>query len=657
MSPLARRPSRTPQAAFSSICLPSALKPAILPDSTRNRLTPPNSMGLFSLNPLTGQVTVAVDALDLETTGFHNLQIRMTDSSGLSVTSTLRINIENVNELPVLVDMCANNPAAIGCFKIPENSAVNAAVGVPLRCDDQDEQHNTNSAGRGAGHAISWKIIGGNWGDVFKVGEFSGQISVAAPTLDHESVEFYTLTLTATDNGTPKLGVEATVTIHNTDVNENPVIASGREFKILECGTQAVARSAYPPCSDGNLPLIGEVTVFDQDDSTQDFGQVVFSIDSVQGGLIDYANDVAEPEWGELLNMEDQPTFKVVTRIDNDDSNIVTTHARSKKFTAEIRFAAGTLSFDHEGDVNIYKIALRATDSRYAKSKDGATSNVEDVIVRLRDRNEGPVFNPFDNQVAEISARRTLVGYPLLGGAKDEDKYADQELQFTIIGGDPDGLFGISKCEGQLKVNVPLLPSAKGLSKGQIDMRVHSTLNFESGKTWPLVIKICDDHPRKPLCTQGVSTVSLTDVNEPPYLKDTAFSTLENRHASDVIGTMMPSYSDDDRCATCDGDRPKFYITDGNTIDSIYSIGLDDGVVRVRNPIINFENKMVGRDPVYDVEITVVDKSFRRASARATITVKNVNERPTVASRTMFIAENSVVNDPQHRRSGRGLRH
>ena len=56
------------------------------------------------------------------------------------------------------------------------------------------------------------------------------------------------------------------------------------------------------------------------------------------------------------------------------------------------------------------------------------------------------------------------------------------ELQFTPLVEDPDGLFGISKCEGQPKVIVPLLPSAKGLSKGQIDLRVHSTSTLSLAK-------------------------------------------------------------------------------------------------------------------------------------------------------------------------------
>ena len=103
-----------------------------------------------------------------------------------------------------------------------------------------------------------------------------------------------------------------------------------------------------------------------------------------------------------------------------------------------------------------------------------------------------------------------------------------------------------SQFNGSRAAQLPLLPTAAGLSKGQIDWRVHATLDFESRRTWPLTIQVCDDHARQPLCVTGVSTVSLLDVNEPPWMRDSAFSTVENRYAGDSIGNVMSFYSDDD---------------------------------------------------------------------------------------------------------------
>ena len=154
-----------------------------------------------------------------------------------------------------------------------------------------------------------------------------------------------------------------------------------------------------------------------------------------------------------------QSTKTIMTMDEQDESDLITTHVRAKQYYSEIRFAAGS-SFDHEGDVNIYKIRLRASDKGSEQSGAITTFDVEDVIVRLRDRNEAPSFTPFDLSVPEISARRTLVGWPLLKGASDPDIYAVQELQFKIIGGNEDNIFGISLCEGQVKIETHLLESA-----------------------------------------------------------------------------------------------------------------------------------------------------------------------------------------------------
>jgi len=65
-------------------------------------------------------------------------------------------------------------------------------------------------------------------------------------------------------------------------------------------------------------------------------------------------------------------------------------------------------------------------------------------------------------------------------------------------------------------------------------------------------------------------------------------------------------------------------------------------MIRVRNPVINFEIKMAGQNPYYNLEITVIDKEYKRARARAMVRVLNINERPSAPSRTVFIPENTI---------------
>ena len=58
--------------------------------------------------------------------------------------------------------MMISDPLSVACFSVKENSATNTKIGFPLRVDDQDSQHvGLTSAGRGSGHLVGWKIIGG----------------------------------------------------------------------------------------------------------------------------------------------------------------------------------------------------------------------------------------------------------------------------------------------------------------------------------------------------------------------------------------------------------------------------------------------------------------------------------------------------------------
>lgn len=62
-----------------------------------------NTLNAFVLNPGTGVITVANDAvIDFETHPTWSLSVQVTDGNGLSDTSTVTINLTNVNEAPQL---------------------------------------------------------------------------------------------------------------------------------------------------------------------------------------------------------------------------------------------------------------------------------------------------------------------------------------------------------------------------------------------------------------------------------------------------------------------------------------------------------------------------------------------------------------------------
>ena len=73
-----------------------------------------NSAGIFAINKLTGEITVAVGGgsqLDYETTTSYDLDVQVTDSSGLTDTATITINVTNANEAPT--DIALDNSSVV----------------------------------------------------------------------------------------------------------------------------------------------------------------------------------------------------------------------------------------------------------------------------------------------------------------------------------------------------------------------------------------------------------------------------------------------------------------------------------------------------------------------------------------------------------------
>src|SRR5262249_61544358 len=64
----------------------------------------------------------------------------------------------------------------------------------------------------------------------------SGAVTVHnGAVLDRETVENYTIVVTATDGGTPSLHTDQTVTVHLTDLNDNaPAFTTGRDISLHE---------------------------------------------------------------------------------------------------------------------------------------------------------------------------------------------------------------------------------------------------------------------------------------------------------------------------------------------------------------------------------------------------------------------------------------
>ena len=101
--------------------------------------------------------------------------------------------------------------ATANAFTLDENSANSTVVGT-VAASDQD-----------AGDTLSYSITGGNTGGAFAIGA-NGTITVAnSAALDFETNPTFTLTIEATDDGTPNESDTTSVSITLNDVNDAPV--------------------------------------------------------------------------------------------------------------------------------------------------------------------------------------------------------------------------------------------------------------------------------------------------------------------------------------------------------------------------------------------------------------------------------------------------
>ena len=168
-----------------------------------------NAGGTFAIDSATGEITVADNTLlDFETLSPRwdvparfELFVEITDHLA-TAAETLRvvISVTDVNEPPVFPP-----PDSV---LVPERLASGTAVAA-ITATDPDR-----------GDAISWSIVSGNTGGAFAIDPATGVLTSAAP-LDFETLATYTLTLRATDNRTPGLWAEETITIDLLDIAED----------------------------------------------------------------------------------------------------------------------------------------------------------------------------------------------------------------------------------------------------------------------------------------------------------------------------------------------------------------------------------------------------------------------------------------------------
>ncbi len=293
-------------------------------------ITSGNTGTAFAINATTGALTVNATAqLNYETLSTRwddpatfQLFVTITDATNPALNETIRVvvTVTDVNEPPAITG---------GSVTIPEHARVGTTV-FKVTGSDPDRFE-----------FPLFSIVAGNSGNTFAINAVSGQITIAGPT-EASVTPGYTLTVRATDHGTPALTTDATVTVTLIDIpngyTPGAVVRSFYENIAGNTVANLTASANFPnsPDSQQNLPS------FDGGlNHADNYG------DTIRGFLIppttgSYTFWIASDDGGELRISPNATPASAVVRATN--ANAVNQYAwgTGAQQSAPIALTAGT---------------------------------------------------------------------------------------------------------------------------------------------------------------------------------------------------------------------------------------------------------------------------------------------------------------------------
>lgn len=480
-------------------------------------ITAGNTGGAFAIDS-TGQIRVDnPSALDFETIPTFTLTVQAADngSSARQGEGTITVNLSDINEAPEIT---------AASYSVDEYSLNGSWIGAaPMSDPDVGQTH-------------VFAITEGDNDGAFAI-DSDGDITVADTTfIDFSVISTYTLTVQATDNGSPALSGSGTITISVNDVNDAPVV-NAAEFSVDENSSDGV--------------LLGSVTYTDRDAGqlhtfaiTAGNEDGAFAIDPDSGALttagsLDYENHptysltVAVTDNGSpvetgtatvtvnLNNLNEPPAVSptsfnlpensgegvvvgtlVVTDPENAQTHTFAITAGDGSCAFAVSAAGqvtstGEVAFDHE-TLDFYDLQITVTDGGSPTQ-----STVHDLRINITDVNEAPTLDDDIFTVDENPAQDAV-----LATLAVSDPDAGQEHAFEILNGNASGAFAVN-------------------SDGEITAADPSRLNFEATQSFTITVR-ATDNGSPALNDTAVITINLNDINEAPVVGGDSYQTVGN---------------------------------------------------------------------------------------------------------------------------------
>ena len=594
----------------------------------------------FAINSSTGDITVA-SPLDFETFASYMLTIRAVSTiTGSSATTTLQINVLDVNEVPSFTDACAQFGGTC-VFSVSENQTASILVG-NLTGDDPDRPDIPNGM-------LTFSIQSAGGFLPFDLVQNGRQVAIRTSTvLDHEDQTTYSFVVRVNDEGSPSLFAEVPVVVNVIDINDNaPVFVQPPFFlTISEATTNATVVARYTATdADGGLfgtviysissstsplPFVidsqsGELIV----DAPLDFEQVTFYIINVTASNPDGVQSTTVQTFISIQDENDNPpifndtvyfgnitehapggsAILTVTGTDadsGDNGRIVFSIVSGNFFNLlaidTIEGGLGVIRVAANADINrevidLFNLTIRANDLGSPQMEDFAQ-----VVIIVDDINDNPpVFlpNSYRATVREDAGPFTDV-QGVFAFDLDQPGTPNSEIDYEITTGNTGNVFGLNR-----------------IDNNNAEIQVIGSLDFETQQLYRLIIT-ASDRGIPQLNSTAEVLVIIIDVNiEPPIVVGNQTISLSELTPVDTQIAIINA---------TDFDSPQliFSITavtgegvNGNALD-VFSIN-SQGVLRLEM-LLDFEQNLS-----FEIEVTVTD-GMRSSTTIIFISVVNENE-------------------------------
>lgn len=489
-------------------------------------------------------------------------------------------------------------------FSVDENSPTGTPVDTVVATDLD------------AGDALSYTIIGGNFGTPFALDIGTGAVTVNSEgPLDFETNQSLTFTVQVEDRGALIDTAEITVDIN--DINEPPTI-SGGPFTITENETIGT--------------FVGTVITSDVD-ANESFTYSIIGGDPLAAFAIDSSGDITVND-SDQLDYETTPTYTLTVEVEDsgmntDSADIVIDiiDENEPPSTSNITYTPNEnlannesvgffLANDPEEVPLTFSNLVGNTNNAFAVSSTTGEITVNDTtqlnfeenptftltvdvddgvnpaetataFINLVDLNEEPTVNDNSFSINENLGNGSLVGTVT---ASDPDTADMNALIFGLSTGNTGNAFAIN-------------------NNGQITVADTNQLDYETNPNFMLGVIVTDTGGLQDTATVTINLNNLYD--EAPTVNNATFNVSEGSANGVVVGTVSAT---DPEFAS--GDALTFSITGGNT-GTVFAINSTTGQITVPDTSKLDADVM----PTFNLTIRAIDKGGQIDTGIITINV------------------------------------